>query len=732
MIFKKYPIYYQLDKMDCGPSCLRMVSKYYGKKISLQYLRKYTYLTKTGVSLLGITQGAEKIGFKTLSALITYDEVIKLNKELPAILHWSDSHFIVLYKIKQNIFTKKLKFIIGDPATGLMRVSEKYFKTAWLKDDKQGLILFLETTKSFYKRDVDFDHSISFNYLKKIIKPYKKDFIQILLGLFFTSILSLFFPLLMQLLIDNGVNKKNINIVVAILIAQIVLYIGTISIEIIRNWVVLFLGSIINIKLIEDFLIKILKLPIKFFDTKLLGDFQQRINDQHRIETFLTSTSLITLFSIINFSVFFIVLFYYSTSILLIYTIFTIIAIIWSIYFFKYRKILDYKSFIKQSENSDNIFEIINGAQEIKLNNFETYKIKNWKKTQKDIFNINQKSLKINQLQINGYNFINQIKNIVVTYVAASAVIYNNISLGTMVAISYIIGEMNSPINQLINFFRSLQDAKLSFERVAEIQKIKNEDAEEQISFLNDKKNNIKVNNLFFQYEGPKSPFVLSNINLNIKFGQTIAIVGESGSGKTTLMKLLLKFYEPSKGNILFDNFDINKISAKEWRKQCGIVMQDGYIFSDTIERNIAMETNIDNNKMKNAIKIANLTNFIESLPLKLHTKIGASGVGLSGGQKQRILIARAVYKNPNFIFFDEATSALDSNNELVIYENLNVFFKNKTVIIIAHRLSTVKNANIIIVLKQGVIVEQGNHKELIANKGHYFQLIKNQLELSK
>ena len=500
----------------------------------------------------------------------------------------------------------------------------------------------------------------------------------------------------------------------------------------------LVVGTKINIQIISDFLKKLLKLPIKFFDTKLMGDFNQRIQDHERIEDFLTSQSLITLFSVITFSVFFGVLWYYDFRILAVYIILTVVSIAWSLYWMRKRKILDYFRFQQRSENQESIYEIINGVSEMKLNQFEDFKRREWEQIQQKLFKINIRILKLDQIQLSGFEFMNQLKNIVVTFLAASFVVKGNMTLGALLSVSYIIGQMNSPVSQLISFFRSLQDAKLSLARLNEVQNHPEEEQENQLPLLNPKytqqngiEKGIYFKNTSFQYEGPQSPFVLKDINLFIPDGRVTAIVGASGSGKTTLMKMLLKFYEPVSGEIFFNHLNINDISPLDLRKNCGVVMQDGFIFSDTIERNIATnDENIDYEKLDKALKTANIKSFVEELPLGLNTKIGASGNGISGGQKQRILIARAVYKNPHFIFFDEATSALDAENEKIIHDKLQSFFKGKTVIIVAHRLSTVKNADQIIVLKHGQIVEQGNHQELVERKADYYNLVKNQLEL--
>lgn len=725
----------QLDSMGCGPSCLKMVSQFYGKNYPIDWLKEQMYITREGVSLLAINNLAEDIGFLTLMTEINLTD-LKENSPLPAILYWNKNHFIVLNKISKNIFSKKVFFHIADPAHGFVKLNEFNFAKSWLSHEKKGIALFLEPTDIFHNQTPPKTEKLNLRYLLKYLTPHRKRLFFLFILLFFSSGLTLLFPFLTQNLIDNGVNKKNLSFISVILLAQLSVFSGTILIEIIRNWIVLYVGTKISINIISDFLRKLIQLPIKFFDTKLMGDFNQRIQDNDRIEHFLTSQSLTTLFSVITFSVFFGVLCYYNFSILIVYFLLTIISVFWSLYWLKKRKMLDYYRFQYRSENQESIYEIINGVTEMKLNQFEDFKRNEWENIQQKTFKINIKSLKIDQIQISGFEFLNQVKNILVTFLAATFVVKGKMTLGELLSVSYIIGQMNSPINQLVSFFRSLQDAKLSLERLDEVQ---NHPTEEQksnqktilISKNRSKNSEIKFNNVSFQYEGPKSSYVLKNLNFTIKKGKITAIVGSSGSGKTTLMKLLLKFYEPSQGELLFDSENINNISPKSLRENCGVVMQDGFIFSDTIERNIATgDENINKDKLQNAVKIANIEEFVKSLPLGYNTKIGASGNGISGGQKQRILIARAVYKNPHYIFFDEATSALDAENEKVIHDNLQQFFKGKTVLIIAHRLSTVKNADQIIVLKNGEIAETGNHQQLVQNKADYYNLVKNQLEL--
>lgn len=727
---------HQHDAMDCGPSCLAMISGRYGKFYSLQYLRDNSFITKDGVSLLGLSEASHKIGFDSFSAELSIEKLIEEKDSLPCILHWNQNHFVVLENITTNVFSKKYYFQIADPAHGRIKINKEKIKKNWCLHNNKGIALFLFPTKEFYQNEIPQSNKISIKYILSYLLPHKKQIGLMFILLFFSSILTLILPFLTQNLIDKGINAKNLNLITLILIAQLVVFVGNLIFEVIRNWLVLHVGTRISIKIISDFLKKLLKLPIKYFDTKLMGDYNQRIIDNERIENFLTSQSLLTVFSIISFTVFLGVLCYYDYKILIIYIALTILAIIWSFYWLKKIKYLDYFKFQQRSESQENIFELFNGVIEMKLNQFEDYKRGEWEKIQEKLFKLNIRVLKLDQFQLSGFDFLNQLKNILVTFLAATLVVNGKMSLGELLSVSYIIGQMNSPVNQLLIFFRSLQDAKLSLERLNEVQNHPEEEQEDSLQLdINNSKNSfnlgIKFDNVNFQYEGPKAPYILKDINMFIPDGKITAIVGSSGTGKTTLMKLLLKFYEPTQGAILYNSHNINSISSKSLRENCGVVMQDGFIFSDTIERNIAMgEEIINKEKLRRAVKIANIEDFIESLPLKYNTKVGASGNGISGGQKQRILIARAVYKNPHYIFFDEATSALDAENEKIIHDNLQEFFKGKTVVIIAHRLSTVKNANNIIVLNENKIVEQGNHPELVCKKGRYYNLVKNQLEL--
>ncbi len=725
-----FPHYIQPDSKDCGPMCLKIIAKHFKKTISLQKLRNLSETTREGSNLFCISEAAEKIGFHSLGVKISLETLQEV--PLPCILHWNKVHFVVLYKIK------KQTYYISDPAHGLLKYNQQKFLKNWIGSNaaehtEEGIALLLETTpkftdnNNFDEKDKDF----GFSFLGKYVFKYKAFLWQLVIGLLAASLLQLIFPFLTQSVVDVGIKNQDIHFIYLILFAQLALFLGRTAIEIIRSWILLHLSTRINISLVSDFFIKLMSLPIAFFDTRMTGDILQRINDHRRIERILTTSSLNVLFSMVNLLVFSIVLAYYSLQIFSIFIIGSILYFAWIILFLKKRRDLDYKHFSQVSQEQSKVIELINGMQEIKLHNAEKQKRWGWEFVQARLFRISIKSLALEQYQSVGSGFINELKNILISILAAKFVIDGSITLGMMLAISYIVGQLNSPIAQLINFIREVQDAKISLERLSEIHNKEDEEQQDEQKITeipNDA--GFELNKVSFRYIG-SDQLVLKEMDVTIPANKVTAVVGVSGSGKTTLMKLLLKFYEPNTGQIKLGNFDLKNISQKAWRNQCGVVMQEGYIFNDTIANNIAVGVDyIDKKKLAHAVDVANIKSFIETLPLSYNTKIGMEGVGLSTGQKQRLLIARAVYKNPNFLFFDEATSALDANNEKEIMGKLNVFFKDKTVMVIAHRLSTVKNADQILVIDRGKIVEKGTHKDLVKLKGNYYKLVKNQLEL--
>jgi len=729
-----FPFYKQLDAMDCGPSCLRMIAQHYGKNFSLQSLRDKSYITREGVSMLGISDAAEAIGFRSMGVRITFEQLLN-EAPMPCVAHWNENHFVVVYKLTKKRNGKTIVHV-SDPARGLINFTKEEFLSGWAKTkeegDDKGLCLLLETTPDFYQNEDEKLNKSGFKFLFSYLRPYKKIITQLFLGLILGSLLQLIFPFLTQSIVDKGINTQDLNFVTLIIIAQLVLIFSRTLVEFVRSWILLHLGTRINISLISDFLIKLMKLPVSFFDTKMIGDLIQRIGDHKRIENFLTSSTLNILFSFFTLVIFGAVLLVYNVNIFLIFLLGSTLYTMWVYIFMKKRRDIDNRRFAQMSDNQSNVIQLITGMQEIKLNNCEKQKRWEWENIQAKLFKVNMASLSLNQYQQAGGAFINEIKNIIITFIAAKSVIDGNMTLGMMLAVQYMIGQLNSPINQMIGFLQDTQDAKISLERLGEIHQKDDEesDLEPKIDILPEHRD-LNIEKVFFQYEGPHSPFVLDDVELNIPEKKITAIVGTSGSGKTTLVKLLLGFYNPVKGKINLGDLYLNNVSNRMWRDKCGVVMQDGFIFSDSIANNISVSEEIpDRKKLLHAVKVANIQEFIESLPLGYNTKIGQNGVGLSQGQKQRILIARAVYKNPEFIFFDEATNALDANNERIIMDNLDEFFKGKTVVVVAHRLSTVKNADQIVVLEKGKIVEKGTHSELTKLKGSYFELVKNQLEL--
>ncbi|MFD2941835.1 peptidase domain-containing ABC transporter [Flavobacterium notoginsengisoli] len=727
---KKFINYRQADYKDCGPTCLKIIAKHYGKTVNIQELRESSETTREGSNLFFLSHAAEKIGFRSLGVKIN---LISLNEApLPCIIHWNNEHYIVLYKIKKE------KYFISDPAFGLIEYNKYDFLKFWIgnnADDstKEGIALLLEPTPKFSQSEFEKEDNkgLGFNLLSQYILRYKAFLIQLTVGLLASSLLQLIFPFLTQSIVDIGIQNQNIQFIYLILFAQLFLFAGRTGLELIRGWILLHLSTRINISLISDFFIKLMNLPVSFFDVRVTGDIIQRINDHRRIEKILTTSSLNVLFSTINIIIYGGVLFYFNLEIFLIFFIGSLSYFGWITLFLKRREELDYKRFAEISNEQGKVIELVNGMQEIKLHNAEKQKRWSWEYVQARLFKVYIKGLVLEQSQSIGSSVINELKNILIIFFSAKLVIDGSITLGMMLAINSIVGSLNGPITQLIEFVRELQDARISLARLSEIHE-KEDETQQEIYQSNEVPYhcNIMLKKASFRYLGSDSP-VLKDLTLDIPANKITAIVGASGSGKTTLMKLLLKFYDPESGEITIGDVQLKNISQRSWRSNIGVVMQEGFIFSDTIANNIAFGVDkINKERLAYAADVANISEYVRELPFGFNTKIGAEGTGMSTGQKQRILIARAVYKNPEILFFDEATSALDANNEKEIMRKLNVFFKNKTVIVIAHRLSTVMNADQIVVLEKGEIIEIGNHSELVIQRGNYFELVKNQLQL--
>jgi len=721
--------------MDCGPVSIQMIAQYYGKAFLLDKLRQLTFTGKEGVSLFAISETAEQIGFKTVGGKISFD---KLEQEalLPCIVHWNQEHFVVVYQIKsKNFFRKHTRIFVADPARGKISYTEEEFKSHWIStrsgEQEKGVVLLLEPTQEFYKQPGDKTSTKSLKFLFSYFLKYKRFFTQLVLGLLLGSLFQLIFPFLTQAIVDTGIANKNISFIYLILLAQMVLIVSRMSVEFVRRWILLHISTRINIALISDFFIKLMKLPMSYFDTKLTGDILQRIDDHERVERFLTSRTLEIIFSFLTLIIFGIVLWLYSFKIFIVFFTSSLVYTTWILLFLKKRRALDFKYFEARARNQNKTYQLIQGMQEIKLQNAEKQKRWEWEDVQADLFKVNIAALKLEQTQAAGNILINESKNIIITIIAALSVISGEMTLGMMLATQYIIGQLSMPIEQMVQFIHDLQDTKISLERINEIHQKADENEGKALTDMVLENKNILINDVVFQYEGPQSKKVLDHITLTIPQGKVTAIVGASGSGKTTLIKLLLQYYNPVNGQINVGNLDLQHFNSTWWRNRCGAVMQDGFIFSESIAQNIAQGVEqIDLEKLERSARLANIHDFIMELPLKYNTVIGNEGQNLSQGQKQRVLIARAIYKNPDFLFFDEATNALDANNEKAIVENLQAFYEGKTVVVVAHRLSTVKNADQIVVFDNGKIVEIGNHTELTQRKGSYYQLVKNQLEL--
>ncbi|WP_106831606.1 peptidase domain-containing ABC transporter [Parabacteroides pacaensis] len=739
-MIKSFPHYTQLDAMDCGPTCLRMIAKYFGRNYSLQTLRERSYITREGVSMLGISEAAESIGIRTRGVRIDVEQLIN-DVPLPCILHWNQNHFVVCYDIKKVRQgwgkAKKYVFKISDPARGKYSIDEEGFLKCWISTKVEGrdmgTALVLSPATDFYEYEDDKEkQEKNLSYYFRYLFPYKSQLFQLVVGMLLGSVFSLIFPFLSQAVVDQGIGNSNLSFVTLILISQLVLSVTQMAVSFIQTWITLHMNTRISITLISDFLAKLMKLPVRFFDAKNIGDIMQRIGDHGRIQSFMTGTTLSSIFSFVNFFIFAIILAFYDLTILLVFFIGNILYISWIMLFMRYRRKLDNSRFAQSAVNQGNMVQLITGMQEIKMNNCEQQQRWKWESIQIKLFKISIKGTALGQYQQIGSIFFSQTTSLIISFLSAKAVIEGNITLGMMMAISYMIGQLSGPIGQVIGLAQSLQDAKISLERLNEIH---NKEDEEQT--VREKVNEIpedhtiRLENVCFSYDGAERDYVLENLNLVIPANKVTAIVGASGSGKTTIIKLLMGFYPPIKGEVKVGNLSLLDINPHLWRQTSGAVMQEGFIFSDTIANNIAIgEEEIDKKRLVEAVRIANIKEFIESLPLKYNSKIGMEGNGVSQGQRQRLLIARAVYKNPDFLFFDEATNALDANNERAILDNLDKFYKGKTVVIVAHRLSTVQNADNIIVLDKGQVIEEGTHKQLTNKKGAYYTLVKNQLEL--
>ena len=735
---RKFPFYAQYDTMDCGPACLRMIARFYGRCYSLQTLRNRSFITREGVSMLGISDAAESIGMRTMGARLSLKQLTH-EAPLPCVLHWNQNHFVVCYKVRHD-HHGHATYYIADPASQLVKYDEKALQKCWLScqegGEEKGLALLLAPGPDFHTLTDEREEGAKrgFLYFARYFLPFKSQFVQLAVGMVLGMVLQMVFPFLTQSLVDVGIKDSNLSFITLILIAQLALFVAQLSVGFLRSWIMLHINSRIDIALISDFLMKLMRLPLHYFDTKMTGDIMQRIGDHGRIKTFLMGNALNILFSAANFLIYAAILGYYSLTILGIFLLGNTLYVMWILSFMKYRRELDVRRFNQAAGEQSKIIQLIQGMQEIKLNNCERQKRWEWERIQVKLFKISIKVLSLGQVQQAGSVFFTQTTSIVISFLAAKSVVDGQMTLGMMMALTYIIGQVSAPVGEFIGFAQSFQDAKISLERLNEVHGMKDEEADidDKLTSL-PSLHDLRVENLSFSYSGADRAYALSDVSLTIPAHKVTAIVGASGSGKTTLVKLLQGFYTPNKGRILLGHTPLNLINPHLWRSKTGSVMQEGFIFSDTIAHNIAVGADrIDADRLRHAVRVANVEEFVEGLPLGYNTKIGMEGNGVSAGQRQRIFIARAVYKNPDFIFFDEATNSLDANNERIIMNNLRDFYRGKTVLIVAHRLSTVCDADNIIVLDKGHVVEQGNHQQLIAKKGAYYTLVKNQLELGQ
>ena len=732
---RKFPLYRQHDSMQCGVTCLRMICAYWGKEYPAEYLDRLCGASREGVSLLGISENAAELGLKSVCGRLTTGQLAEV--ELPAILHWNQNHFVVLYKISRKRGGKTV-YHVADPGKGLRQYDGPSFEAGWIetrsRGEDKGIAMLAQPTPAFFsKRVPGKTERRSFTFLLGYLKRYRYYFGQVFLGLAVGSLLQLLFPFLTQAIVDLGIDHEDLGLIWLILLGQLALVTSQTALDFIQRWILLHVSMRVNISLVSDFFIKLLRLPMGFFDTRLMGDLMQRMGDHKRVEQYLTNEALTVLFSLLTFLVFGGVLLVYDPLIFAVFVAGSLLYGLWIAFFLGKRKRIDYELFEKEAENNNKTYRFITTMQEIKLQDCEQRRRWEWEDVQAGLFRVQAKSLKLRQAQEAGGILITQVKNILVTVLAATAVINGQMTLGMMLAVQYIIGQLNHPVEQLMRFIYASQDVKISLDRINEIHgQMEEEDGSESLKAYPDgEPGDLSLRRADFSYDPHAPRKTIDGVSLTIPRGKVTAIVGTSGSGKTTLVKLLLGFYPLLSGEIRVGRTPLGQLNKKWWRRQCGVVMQDGVIFSESIARNIAVDDGpIDTARLARAVEIANIKEFIQSLPLRYDTVIGPDGIGLSQGQKQRVLIARAVYKDPDYIFLDEATNALDANNEQAIVRNLDTFYKGKTVVIVAHRLSTVRHADQIIVIERGKIIETGDHQSLIDRRGAYYRLVSNQLEL--
>ena len=736
--FRRFPHYKQNNAMDCGPTCLRIIARYYELDYSPEMLRRHCHVSRTGVNLLGISDAAEYIGLETVGVKMTFEQLAE-EGVFPCILYWNQNHFVVCYGIERRK-GGGYRIHISDPASQRLTYTQEEFEKCWTGardgggDKKSGVALMVEPGDNWGKVEDEYrKNRRSILSFARYFTPYRRMIAQLLLAMLLGSLIQLVLPFLSQAMVDQGINGRNLNIITLILLAQLGFFVATLSIDYIRSWIMLHINSRIDIALIADFLIKLTAMPLQFFDSRMTGDILQRIGDHGRIKNFLLGNSMRIVFSTVNFIVFLCILAYYHTTVLAIFLTGNALYVAWISFFMRYRRELDIKRFNLSAQEQSKMIQLVQGMQDIKLNNSERQKRWEWERIQVKLFGIGLKGLRIGQVQQSGSVFFTQTTHILIYYISAKAVVDGSMTLGMMMSLTYIIGQVSAPIGEFIGFAQSFQDAKISLERLNEVhsQRDEEEGIERKLPRLPGGRD-IDIRHLSFSYSGSDRELALNDVSFRIPAHKVTAVVGESGCGKTTLIKLLQGFYEPTRGSISVGGVALSDINPHTWRAATGSVMQDSFIFSDTIAGNIAISTDeADEARVKDAARLARIDDFVESLPLGYDTVIGMEGKGVSQGQRQRILIARAIYKNPEYIFLDEATNSLDATNEAAIMDNLNHFYEGRTVVVSAHRLSTVRNADQIIVMDRGKIVEHGDHRTLLEKRGRYYELVKNQMSVT-
>lgn len=731
----KYRVIMQHDSMQCGAACLLSVCHFYGRSgMSLEQMTEMCGVGRDGVSIYDLNKAARRLGFETLCAKLTLSDLLDIT--LPCILFWNASHFVVLFEARGG------RYVIGDPALGVVERSEAEVSQAWLAADDddgvlRGVVLGLSPTDDF---SCGGDCGVQSLSLRKslpslwtYVRPHRWCIAQLAAGLAFGCVVQLILPFLSQAVVDVGVGLRDVGSLWTLVIAQMALMLGRAAAGFVRSWILLRIGTRVNIAMVSDFLAKLMRLPMTFFDKKLTGDILQRMGDYSRVRDFFTSQALDALFALSSVAVFAFVLGCYSLRLFAVFLVGSLAHAAWLSFFMRRRRVLDYELFRRQALCSNKTLECVSSLHEVKLQGCGARRRAEWEASQEALVSTQAQSLALSQRQEAGSVVIAEGKNIVMTLCSATAVMSGDMTMGMMLATQFIAGQLVSPIERLTRFAYAAQDVRVSLERILSVSRMPDEDDGRNASPVDvDWRLGVEFRHVSFAYSPSECGHpAVDDVSLYFPSGKVTAIVGASGSGKSTLIKLLLGFFEPQEGDVSVGGVELSSLPMEWWRGQCGIVMQDGVIFSDSVARNIAMaDDEPDMRRVREAARLACADGFISDLHAAFETKIGAEGQQLSKGQAQRILLARAVYRNPSLLILDEATNSLDTVSERRIVDNLASFCAGRTTIVIAHRLSTVRNADNIIVMSGGRVVERGTHNELAKLHGYYYELIKNQLDI--